>query len=140
VQCNIVVAVHKVLNIDGEPLMKTFQETIAEVNGFVTDTFKQLSEVNTHAYDSIVKGQTEIANICVRTGVKQLELVRDSKDIPTYLKAQKDLTVELAEELIKYAQSSVELATSNRDELFGWIETSMQSAAKMNPITEFKAA
>lgn len=120
--------------------MKTFQETIAEVNEFVTDSFKQLSEVNTRAYDSIVKGQTEIANICVRTGVKQLELVREVKDIPAYLKAQKELTTELAEEMIKFAQSTVELATSNRDELFGWIESSTKGVAKIVPMPEIKAA
>lgn len=120
--------------------MKTFQEVVSEINEFVTDSFKSLSEVNTHAYDNMVKGQTEIANICVRTGVKQLEIVRDMKDIPGYFKAQKDLGVEFTEEMIKFAQSSIELATTNRDELFGWVESSMQTAAKMAPLTELKAA
>lgn len=121
-------------------MMKTFQETIAEVNDFVTDSFKQLSEINSRTYGKIVKGQTEIANIYVRSGVKQLELVREVKDIPAYLSAQKELTSELAEELIKYAQSTVELATSSRDDLFGWIESSVQGISKIYPIPEAKAA
>ncbi|MGH8549843.1 MAG: phasin family protein [Methylococcales bacterium] len=120
--------------------MKTFQETIVEVNELITDSFKQLSEVNTRAYDSIVKGQTEIAKLCVRTGVKQLELVREVMDIPVYLKAQKELTAELAEDLIKYAQSTVELATSSRDDLFGWIESNVQGVTKIVPMPETKAA
>ncbi|MCI0653449.1 MAG: phasin family protein [Methylococcaceae bacterium] len=120
--------------------MKTFQETITEVNELVTDSFKQLSEVNTRAYDSIVKGQTEIATLCVRTGVKQLELARDAKDVPAFLKAQKELTTEFAEDLIKYAQSAVELATSSRDDLFGLIESSVKGVAKIYPMPETKAA
>jgi Phasin protein len=119
--------------------MTTFAETITEANEFVTDSFKKLSDVNTRIYESIVKGQTEIANIYVRTGVKQLELVRDVKDVPAYLKAQKELTVEFAEELIKCAQSAVETASSSRDDLFGWIESSVQGATKIYPALD-KAA
>ncbi len=120
--------------------MKTFAETITEANEFVTDSFKKLSDVNSRAYENIVKGQTEIANIYVRTGIKQLELVRDVKDVPAYLKAQNELTVEFAEELIKCAQSAMEAATTSRDDLFGWIETSVQDATKKYPLTEAKAA
>ena len=116
--------------------MKTFQESVTEMNEYFTDAFKSLSEVNSRAYDCIVKGQTELANICVRSSVKQMELIKDAKDIPAYLKAQKELTVEMAEELIKYAQSNVELATTSRDDLFGWIESSVQSAAKMYPVAK----
>ncbi|MGH8498278.1 MAG: phasin family protein [Methylococcales bacterium] len=120
--------------------MKTFQETITEVNELVTDSFKQLGDVSTRAYDSLVKGQTAIANIYVRSGVKQMELVRDLKDIPSYLKAQKELTVELSEELIKYGQSSVDMAVASRDDLFGWMESNIQSVAKLSPLAEPKAA
>lgn len=114
--------------------MKTYQETIGELNEMVTDSFKQLSDVNTRAYDNIVKGQTEMANIIVRTGVKQLELARDAKDVQSYIKAQKELTQEVTEELVQYTQSSVEMATINRDELFGWVETNLQNTAKLNPL------
>lgn len=114
--------------------MKTFQETITEVNEIVTDSFKQLSDISTRAYDSLVKGQTEIADIYVRTGVKQLELTRGLTDVPAYLKAQQELTVELSEELIKYGQSSVERTTTSRDDLFGWVESNTQSIAKLSPL------
>ena len=120
--------------------MKNFQEVVAEFNEFVTDSFKSLSEVNTHVYDNMVKGQTEMANICVNTGVKQLEISRDIKDISEYFKAQKELTVEFAEEMIKLAQCSVERATTNRDELFGWVESNMQTVAKIAPMPEELAA
>ncbi|MGH8476681.1 MAG: hypothetical protein ACRER2_13055 [Methylococcales bacterium] len=118
--------------------MKTFQESFIEVNGIVTDSFKQLSDVNTRAYDSLVKGQTELANIFVRTSVMQMELGRDLKDIPAYLKSLKTSTIDLAEELIKFGQSSVEMAATTRDDLFGWIESNIQSAAKLSPLAEAK--
>ncbi|MCI0653888.1 MAG: phasin family protein, partial [Methylococcaceae bacterium] len=102
--------------------------------------FKQLSDVSTRAYANMVKGQTEIADLYVRTGVKQMELVRDLKDIPGYWKAQKELTVELSEELIQCGRSSVEIAATSRDDLFGWIESNIQSAAKLSPLAEAKAA
>lgn len=120
--------------------MKTYQETITEMNELVTDSFRQLSDLNTRAYDSLVKGQTEMANMVVRAGVKQMELVRDVKDVPSYITAQKELTQEITEELVQYTQSSVEIATSNRDELFGWVESSLRSATKINPLTDSKAA
>lgn len=120
--------------------MKTFQETLVETNEIVTDSFKHLSDVSTRAYDSLVKGQSELASIYVRAGVKQLELARDVKDIPSYLKSLKSLTIDFAEDLIKFGQASVEMAATTRDDLFGWIESNVKSTSKLSPVAEVKAS
>ncbi|GEM_PF-1686572 len=120
--------------------MKTTQETVIDTNEFLTSSLKQLSEINLRAYDSIVKGQTEFANIAVRSSLKQVELARDFDNASNYLNAQKDLAKETAKEMIGFTQSSVELATKNRDELFGWVEETAKSASKLNPLANAKAA
>lgn len=120
--------------------MKTFQESFSEMNEFAASTMKQLSDMNFGVYDNMVKSQTELANIYVRSGLKQLDLARDIKDVATYAKGQKDLTAETMKEMVEFVQANVEMVTKNRDELLGWIESTTEAAVKLAPVADVKAA
>ncbi len=113
--------------------MQTIQDAMLQMNELMTTSFRQLSEVNLKAYDNVVKGQTELANVCVRSGLKQMEAVKGFQNAEGYVQHQKELTQEAVEELQKFTKATVKQVTTSRDELIGWVENGVKAAASMNP-------
>ncbi len=116
--------------------MQTFQDTLAQMNEMMTASFKQISEINMQTYDGIVKSQTELANVYVRSGLKQLEITKDLQDADSYLKQQKELTQETVEELQQYTAATVKQATEARDDVIDWMESSVKAAVSLNPVSQ----
>ncbi len=113
--------------------MQTIQDAMLQMNELMTTSFRQLSEFNLKAYDNVVKGQTELANMCVRSNLKQMEVAKGFQNAETYVQNQKDLTQETVEELQTFTKTTVEQATATRDEFIGWMENGIKAAASMNP-------
>jgi len=112
--------------------MKTIQDAMLQMNELMTTSFKQLSEVNLKAYDNVVKGQTELANVYIRTGLKQMEVAKDFQNAESYVQQQKELTQATVEELQKFTKATVEQVTATRDDFIGWMENGIKAAA-INP-------
>lgn len=116
--------------------MQTFQDTVAKMNEMMTNSFKQIAEINMQTYDSIVKSQTELANVCVRSGLKQLEISKDMQDAESYLNQQKELTQETVEELQQFTVATVKQATATRDDVLDWMESSVKAAVSLSPVSQ----
>ena len=116
--------------------MQTIHDTLLQMNELMTDSFKQLSNINSKAYDQVVKSQTELANVCVRTGLKQMELAKEFKDTENFIKQQKEVTRETVEELQKFTTATVQLAATTRDDIIGWMENNIKATASINPASK----
>ncbi len=116
--------------------MQTYQEAMLQMNELMTTSFKQLSEINMQTYDMVVKAQTELANVCVRNSLKQLEVAKEIQNPSSYMEQQKELTQATLEELQKFSTTTVKQVTKNRDDMIDWVESSIKAAATVNPISK----
>ena len=116
--------------------MQTYQETLSQLNELMTTSFKQISEINMQTYDLVVKSQTELANVCVRNGLRQLAIAKEIQNPSSYLEQQKELTQETVEELQKFSATTVKQATNTRDNLIDWVEGNIKAVATLNPISK----
>ncbi len=116
-------------------------EMINKTNAQAFEAVKEMAAINTRAADKLMQQQLELMGFAISGGVKQLELLRDTKGYKEYVAAQADIAQEGAEKVITAAREALDVLTDARDELKGVVEKGVDAIrAEAKPAQAKKVA
>ncbi len=105
-----------------------FIKQITEMNKTAADSVKALADINTKAVKAMFEKQSEIFNIVLEAGQKQVSLTAEAKDAAKLVAAQTKVAKETGEKVVAIASSTQEIAESYKNELTGWVEAGVKTA------------
>lgn len=108
--------------------MNTAQDNVKLVKDFTAQGYesaRKLGEINLQAMETFFEKQMDAVNLWLDAGVRQMELLADTKDVKTLATAQAELTKEFGETLMAKGRESLEAANKTRDAYRAWYETSV---------------
>jgi phasin family protein len=113
-------------------------------NAFNQQAFEaanKLADITVRTYGKLVQQQVDVASLCWESGVKQLELVHDAKDVPSYLRAQSEMAKDSTKQTLEANKKTLDILVEARNELNAWLEQGMTSVAReAKPATVKKVA
>ena len=107
------------------------QEILEIVNRFNQTAYeasKQLADINARNVEKLLQKQLAFVELSMQGGIKQLELMRDFKDLPAYMSAQEELAKEYTDKLMATTKDTVAFMSEARDELNAWLEQGVATA------------
>jgi phasin family protein len=101
----------------------------------------KLADIAVRTYGKLVQQQVDVTSLCWESGVKQLELVHDAKDVSSYLRAQSEITKDSIKQAFEANRKTLDVLVEARNEFNAWLEQGMASGAKeVKPATVKKVA
>lgn len=100
---------------------------------------RKLAEINLATMDALTAKQMEIFKLCLDTGAKQADLMKDAKRVDEVVGSQTEAARELGEKLVESNREVVEIITQSRDSYQNWAEESVKQV-KAQAETVTKAA
>jgi phasin family protein len=97
-------------------------------NAFNQQAFEaanKLADITVRTYGKLMQQQVDVAGLCWESGVKQLELVHDAKDVPSYLRTQSEMAKDSTNQALEANQKTLDILVEARNELKAWLEQSM---------------
>ena len=120
------------------------QEMLKQFNSLHQTAYeasRQLADINVRSYERLVKAQFAAVGSCVDRLNKQLEAVREQKDIAEYLRAQGEFVKDCVEKALALNKESMDILTEARSEYSNWIEKGLTKATStLKPVAEKEAA
>lgn len=102
-------------------MQKEFVDNVTQANRKAFDTAKEMTDLNTRTFETVLGKQMELANQLVDFNTKQAKIIAEYKDAPSALQAQSALFQEITERAAGNAREAVELLNETRtayDKLF----------------------
>ncbi len=102
-------------------MQKEFVDNVTKANKKAFDTAKEVTDLNTKTFETVLGKQMELANQLVDFNAKQAKIIAEYKDAPSALQAQSALFQEITEQAAGNAREAVELLNKTRtayDKLF----------------------
>ncbi len=112
-----------------QPEIQQVVDVINQANTEALKAAKDVAAINTRAIDKLAEYQLGLVELALTGGVKQLELLRDTKDYKDYFAAQAELAQEAAQKVLTTARESVGVITGVRDELNAVVEKGVETAS-----------
>lgn len=107
------------------------QDIMNTMNDFGKNAFeaaKALGVINGKLVEKAIEQQLSVANLCVESGMQQVKLVQDSKDVKEYWTKQAALMEQYAAKMMDAAKDQVNLAQKAGEEYKSWLEKGVQQA------------
>ncbi len=114
--------------------------TMNDMGKNALEAAKTLGEINSKLVEKLVEKQLAAANLCVESGIKQVKLAQDSKDVQDYWTKQAALLEEYAGRIMDLAKQQVEFAQEAGEEYKSWFEKGVQRASTAAKTATKKAA
>ncbi len=112
-----------------QPEIQQVVDVINQANTEALKAAKDVAAINTRAIDKLAEYQLGLVELALTGGVKQLELLRDTKDYKDYFAAQAELAQEAAQKVLTTARETVGVITGVRDELNAVVEKGVETAS-----------
>ena len=120
------------------------QEIFNQLNSFNQTAYeatRQLADINLRAYEKIVQQQFELTGMCFDAAIKQMDALRETKDVGAYLRAQADMFRGCAEKALAASKENMDVLAAVRGEYNDWLEKGLATAtSNLNLTTPKKAA
>lgn len=88
---------------------------------------KSLSELNSKLMEKTISLQMKAADLMVEGGMKQGQMVQETKEAKEYMAKQASLVEEYTNKFVELAQSNVALAQEAGEEYKAWVEKNMKA-------------
>jgi phasin family protein len=111
-----------------QPEIQQVVDVISKANAQALDAVKQIAAINTRTVDKLAQYQLGLVELALTGGVKQLELLRDTKDYKQYFAAQAEMAQQTAEKVLSTARDTVSVISGARDELNAVVEKGVEQA------------
>ena len=86
---------------------------------------RKLAELNMATMDKLMAKQMEMMTLCMDTGSKQYDTVKDIKDPEALVAKQVEMARECGEKIMNKNREVADLLTDTRDEYQNWMENSV---------------
>ncbi|MFQ6023423.1 MAG: phasin family protein [Acidiferrobacterales bacterium] len=121
--------------------IKNVVDVVNKANTQAFEAAKEVAAINSRAIDKLVRQQLELVGFAINGGVKQLELLGDTKGYNEYFAAQAELAQEGAEKVIAAVHETLGVLTGARDELNAVVEKGVEAiSAQAKPAQAKKVA
>ncbi|MDJ0806420.1 MAG: phasin family protein [Gammaproteobacteria bacterium] len=110
--------------------MNTPKENLEAMKEMANDGYqaaRELSDINLRIWNDMLKKQSDMFDLWIEVGAKQVELNTTVKDPKEYMSSQATLSRELAEKLIADGREAVSTSREIQGEYQAWYEKSVQS-------------
>ena len=106
---------------------------------------RDLVDINARYIDEMLENQVELANFCVDSGEKALEVVNDVKDYQDLVSKQKELVEDYTTKLTELTEKNIKLVQDTGKEIQELINKNISAARKpvkkaAKPAVQKKAA
>lgn len=102
-------------------MQKEFVDNVTKANKKAFDAAREVTDLNTSTFETVLKKQLELANQLAEINAKQAKIIAEFKDAPSAFQAQSALFEEITEQAAGNARDTVELLNNTRtayDKLF----------------------
>lgn len=102
-------------------MQKDFVDNVTKANKKAFDTAKEVTDLNTSTFETVLNKQLELANQLAEINARQAKIVAEFKDAPSAFEAQSALFQEITEQAAGNTREAVELLNKTRaayDKLF----------------------
>lgn len=102
-------------------MQKDFVDNVTKANKKAFDTAKEVTDLNTSTFETVLNKQLELANQLAEINAKQAKIIAEFKDAPSAFEAQSALFQEITEQAAGNTREAVELLNKTRaayDKLF----------------------
>lgn len=102
-------------------MQKDFVDNVTKANKKAFDTAKEVTDLNTSTFETVLNKQLELANQLAEINAKQAKIIAEFKDAPSAFEAQSTLFQEITEQAAGNTREAVELLNKTRaayDKLF----------------------
>ena len=94
------------------------------------DALKELTELNTKAFERASEQQFELAHASLEASAKTAQLVSEPRSYKDYVSGQTALASEYGDRVLKIVRRSNEIAAELRDEYAAWIDGKFREVAR----------
>ncbi len=105
-----------------------FIKQITEMNKTTAASVKALTDINTKAVKAMFEKQSEIFNVVLEAGQKQVSLTSEAKDANKLVAAQSKVAKETGEKVVAIAGTTQAIAEAYKTELTSWVEAGVKTA------------
>ena len=99
-----------------------FTNTINDFGKNAVEAAKTLGEINSKLAEEVIARHLAAVNLCVESGVSQVKLAQETKDVKEFWSKQAALTDEYAGKAMDLARKNVELAQKAGEQYKAWLE------------------
>ena len=101
----------------------------ADANQSMMESIKQLGEINTSVMSKLTERQMEAVNTYMDSVNKQLESMKDVKNVQEVMNAQASLAQEFSEQMLSNARQTMDVLMETRTDLNSWLEQGIEKAS-----------
>ena len=109
-------------------MQNELMSSMQDIGKQAVESAKGLGELNSKMIEKAIEQQMSITNMCVESGMKQVQLLQDTKDVKDYWSKQASLVEEYAGKLMEAAKQQVEFAQKAGEEYKAWLEQGVKQA------------
>ena len=108
-------------------MQNDYFKSLNEFSTNAMEAAKELGELNSKLMEKTIALQMKAADLMVEGGMKQGQMVQETKEVKDYLSKQASLVEEYANKFVDLAKSNVALAQEAGEEYKAWAEKNMKS-------------
>jgi hypothetical protein len=118
--------------------MQEYIEQWTSLNNAAIASLKELGEINSKAIEKFTEQQLGIMGTFFDLGVKQVNLLNETKGYKEMLSGQAKLVAEYNDKVLETIRKSTGIVAESKDELTAWVEKGVEST--ISPIKKAAAA
>jgi phasin family protein len=101
-----------------------------ELNKATMDSAKRLGDLQLRTFEKLAELEMEAVADFFQGGMKQLQVLGESKDLQAAFKEQARYTGEVNDKLIGHSKKAAEVLSEVKADFTGWVEDGMKAAGK----------
>jgi len=109
-------------------MQQEFMKTMNDFSKNAVEAAKSLGEINSKLAEQVMERHVAALNLAVDSGINQVKLAQETKDVKEYWSKQAALTDEYAGKAMDLAKKNVELAQQAGEEYKTWLEKGFAQA------------
>lgn len=97
-------------------------------------SMKELSEITAKTFEKLAQQNMELVSSTLQTGVKQLNLLSESKGYKDLLSNEANLVAEYNQSILDSVKKTAEIITGTKDEFTSWLEKGFEGIEMPAPL------
>ena len=121
-------------------MQSDLMNSMKDISKQAVESARDLGELNSKMIEKAIEQQMSITNMCVESGMKQVQLLQETRDVKEFWSKQASLVEEYAGKLMEAAKQQVEFAQKAGEEYKSWIEQGVKQATDTAKASTKKSA
>lgn len=120
-------------------MQKEFLKGVEAMNKTTIESVKRFAELQGRMLERVSARQVDIVTDYLESGVRQLQMLGEVKDLQAAVAAQSKLAADMGEKFVAHAKKNADAFEATKSDLTAWFEEGLKQAAE-NPLAKQVAA